>query len=163
MSVLYEVDIRVRYLARMGINRFGHSLKPRLYALGETTKQSLVFFTANYALRFNALRSSLNKIHCYILVLDAKAVDVWCAADAGSFGTDEMVDRIDLVELSEVASHGAVVVPQLGTSGVAAHEVKRRMSFNVEYGPVRASNIVEYMKSGKATLEMRRVRFDLRE
>ena len=44
---------------------------------------------------------------------------------------------------------------------MAAHEVRRRTGFNVEFGPVRARDLPEYLKTHTATAEMRRVRFDL--
>jgi hypothetical protein len=44
---------------------------------------------------------------------------------------------------------------------VAAHEVKKRSGFRVEYGPVRAVDLPEYLKTHEATSEMRRVRFGL--
>jgi hypothetical protein len=46
---------------------------------------------------------------------------------------------------------------------VAAHEVKARSGFRVEYGPVRASDLPAYLEAGQATAEMRRVRFGLGE
>jgi hypothetical protein len=49
----------------------------------------------------------------------------------------------------------------LGAPGVVAHEVKKRTGFKVEYGPVRAADLPEYLKTNQATPEMRRVRFSL--
>jgi acetyl-CoA decarbonylase/synthase complex subunit gamma len=47
---------------------------------------------------------------------------------------------------------------------VAAHEVKERTGFRVVYGPVRAEEIPAFLEAGmKATEEMRRVRFPLRD
>ena len=54
-----------------------------------------------------------------------------------------------------------MILPQLAAPGVAAHEVERRSGFSVEYGPVRAADLPEYLETRKATPEMRRVRFDL--
>jgi hypothetical protein len=56
-----------------------------------------------------------------------------------------------------------LILPQLGAPGVAAHEVKRRSGFKVEYGPVRAADLPEYLKTRQARPEMRRVRFTLRD
>jgi hypothetical protein len=41
--------------------------------------------------------------------------------------------------------------------------VKKRSGFKVEYGPVRAKDIPEYMRKGEASEEMRTVRFPLRD
>src|SRR5512136_1603848 len=150
-------------LARIGVKRGEHRVEPGLYALGNPTKDSPVFVTANYSLSFDALRSSLVGIDGYILVLDTKGINVWCAAGKGTFGTDEIVNRVFVTQLKQVVSHRKLILPQLGAPGVAAHEVKRRTGFWVEYGPVRAEDLPEYLQTHKATSEMRRVRFTLRD
>ncbi len=82
------------FLARWGINRNGHRVDPGLYRLGNPTGESPVFASANYTLSFDALRSALAGYDAYILVLDTKGINVWCAAGKGTFGTDELVSRI---------------------------------------------------------------------
>ncbi len=150
-------------LARWAVNRSGHRVEPGLYALAAPDASSPVFVTANYTLSFDALRASLAGIDGYILVLDTKGINVWCAAGKGTFGTDELVHRIQATSLREVVDHRMLVLPQLGAPGVAAHEVKERSGFAVEYGPVRAADLPEYLKTRRATPEMRRVRFGLRD
>ena len=46
---------------------------------------------------------------------------------------------------------------------MAAHEVKKRTGFSVEFGPVRAKDLPEYLTISKATPAMRRVQFTLRD
>jgi hypothetical protein len=150
-------------LARCGINRSVHRVGPGLYTLGRPTPDSPVFVTANYSLSFDALRSSLLKIDCYILVLDTKGINVWCAAGKGTFGTGELVIRINITGLASVVSHRILILPQLGATGVSAHEVKKRTGFSVEYGPVQAKDLPEYLKTRKTTPGMRRVHFNLAE
>jgi hypothetical protein len=150
-------------LARWGVNRAGHRVLPGLHALGSPGEDSPVFVTANYTLSFDALRSALAGADAYILVLDTKGVNVWCAAGKGTFGTDELVHRIESTGLDKVVSHRRLVLPQLGATGVAAHEVKKRSGFSVVFGPVCSTDVVEFMRKGEATQEMRRVRFGLRD
>jgi uncharacterized membrane protein len=151
------------FLARWGVNRSGHRVEPGLYALSNPTPDSHVFVTANYTLSFDALRSALNGMDGYIMVLDTEGINVWCAAGKGTFGTDELVHRIEATALHDVISHRVLILPQLGAPGVAAHEVKKRSGFKVEYGPVRAANLPEYLKTHQATPAMRQVRFALRD
>ena len=151
------------FLARVGWRRYGHVVAPGLYRIGLPSKESPVFVTANYTLSFDALRSSLDGVNAYILVLDTKGVNVWCAAGKGTFGTDELVERVEQTRLKEVVSHRKLILPQLGAVGVAAHIVKKRSGFSVEYGPVRANDIPEYMRLGSVSKEMRRVTFTLLE
>ena len=151
------------FLARVGWKRGEHRVEPGLYALGKPTSDSPVFVSANYTLSFDAVRSSLEGIDGYILVLDTKGINVWCAAGKGTFGTDEIVRRVMITRLGEVVQHRKLILPQLGAPGVAAHEVKKRTGFSVEYGPVRAADLPGYLKTHKATPEMRRVEFPLRD
>jgi hypothetical protein len=149
------------FLARVGIKRGRHRVEPGLYALGKPTPDSPVFVSANYTLSFDALRSSLGGMEGYILVLDTKGINVWCAAGKGTFGTDEIVNRVFATQLKAVVTHRKLILPQLGAPGVAAHEVKKRTGFWVEYGPVRAADLPEYLTTHKATPEMRKVDFTL--
>jgi len=151
------------FLARWGVNRMGHIVKPGLYRLGNPTPDSPVFVSANYTLSFDAVRSALTGIDCYILVLDTKGINVWCAAGKGTFGTDELVRRMAHTGLANVVKHRTLILPQLSAPGISAYEVKRRSGFTVEYGPVRASDLPEYLKTRKATPEMRRVQFPLKD
>jgi hypothetical protein len=162
-SRLSRTDRWDHFLVRLGINRSKHRVEPGLFALGNPTPNSPVFVSANYTLSFDALRSSLAGIDAYLLVLDTKGINVWCAAGKGTFSTDEIATRVTATHLKEVVNHRKLILPQLGASGVAAHEVKKRTGFWVEYGPVRAIDLPEYLKTHKATSEMRKVKFTLRD
>ena len=149
------------FLARVGYKRSQHRIKPGLYSIGDPQSDSPVFVTANYTLSFDALRSNLEGIDCYILVLDTFGVNVWCAAGKKTFGTDELVMKINATQLKKVIDRHILILPQLGAPGISAHEVKKRTGFKVQYGPVRASDLPEYLRTNRATPEMRKVIFGL--
>ena len=151
------------FLARFGINRSKHRVNPGLYALGQPTKDSPVFVTANYTLSFDALRTALAEIDSYILVLDTKGINVWCAAGKGTFSTDELVRQIEQTSLKDFVLHRKLILPQLSATGITAHEVKKRSGFRVEYGPVRAMDTPMYLRIQQATPEMRRINFNLKD
>jgi hypothetical protein len=133
-----------------------YTVDPGLYAIGEVSPESPVFVTANYKMTFDLLRRVLPGIASWILVLDTQGINVWCAAGKGTFGTDELVARIETSRLSEVVSHRRLIVPQLGAPGVSAHEVRQRSGFQVIYGPVRADDLPAFLQNGlKATDPMR--------
>ena len=146
--------------ARWGINRMNYKVEPGIYAIGEPNDTSPVLVTANYKMTFDRVRSELYGVNAWLLVLDTKGINVWCAAGKGTFGTKELVNRIQKVKLYSIVSHRVLVLPQLGAPGVAAYEVQKNTQFRVTYGPVRAQDIKEYLESGmKATPEMRKVHF----
>ena len=155
-------DILGAWKVRWGVGRTDYAVEPGLYAVGKPDNSSPVFVSANYKLTFDTLRKNLDGLNCWLLILDTKGVNVWCAAGKGTFGTDELVNRIEASELSKYVLHNKLILPQLGATGVSAHEVKKRSGYDVEYGPVRASDIKEYVEAGyKATKEMRTVKFTL--
>ena len=160
-SALTLADRWDHVLARWRYRRADHRVAPGLYRLGKPTAESPVFVTANYTLSFDALRSALTGYDAYILVLDTQGINVWCAAGKGTFGTQELIHRIEETGLIDIVTHRVLILPQLGAAGVAAHEVKRQSGFRVEYGPVRAADLPEYLKRHQATPEMRRVTFPL--
>ena len=160
-SEITSADILDHFLARVGINRMLHRVEPSLYALGHPDNASPVFVTSNYTLSFDALRSALKEMDAYLLVLDTKGINVWCAAGKGTFGTAELVNRVKVTGLEQVVSHQKIILPQLGATGVSAHQVKELCGFEVEFGPVRAEDLPEYLKTHQATPEMRQVRFNL--
>ena len=147
---------------RWGINRSNYMVKPGLYAVGDPGSDSDVLVTANYKLSFDTLRKNLNGRNAWIMVLDTKGVNVWCAAGKGTFGTKELVNRVGKVSLDKIIRHKRLILPQLGAVGVSAHKVKEETGFTVMFGPVRAADIPAFIESGyKATQEMRRVTFTL--
>lgn len=175
---------RVRWL----INRDHYRIEPGLYAIGNPDRASDVMVTANYKLSFDHLRKNLSGINAWILVLDTKGINVWCAAGKGTFGTRELVRRIRETKLESIISHRRLIVPQLGATGISAHrvseltaelssedppgspsgpigiarELRPVRNFKVVFGPVRAADIKSFINLGyRATPSMRRVTFGL--
>ena len=84
-----------------------------------------VFVTANYKLSFDHLRKNLEGMKAWILVLDTKGINVWCAAGKGTFSTKELVNRIKLTNLDQLVIQRRLILPQLGAVGVSSHQVKK--------------------------------------
>jgi acetyl-CoA decarbonylase/synthase complex subunit gamma len=152
------------FRVRWGSGRVSYRVTPGLYAVGSPNADSPVFVSANYKLSFDKLRCALGGIDGWIMVIDTKGINVWCAAGKGTFGTDEIVRRIKAVGLEKIVSKKKLILPQLGAPGVSAHKVKEQSGFRVIYGPVKAKDIPAFMEAGnKATPEMRRVTFNVWE
>jgi hypothetical protein len=133
-----------------------YTIEPGLYALGEPGEKSPVLVTANYKMTFDRLRKELPGRNFWILVLDTKGINVWCSAGKGTFGTMELVGRIESSGLPQIVSHRELILPQLAGPGIAAHEVKRLSGFKVIYGPIRSKDLPTFLDSGRnATPEMR--------
>ncbi|MCP4156929.1 MAG: acetyl-CoA synthase subunit gamma, partial [bacterium] len=158
-------DKRDNVLARWSNKkRMSFSIKPGLYGVGTPVAESPVLVTANYKMSFDALRKELSGLNAWILVLDTKGINVWCAAGKRTFGTDELIARIQKVNLENLVSHKKLILPQLGAPGVSAHLVTKAVGFHVKYGPVVARDLPEYLAKGsKATPAMRKVEFPIKD
>jgi len=149
---------------RCGIGRDAYRVRPGLYAIGEADPGSAVLVTANYKLTVDALRGSLPGLDAWVLVVDTRGINVWCAAGKGTFSADEVARMVRETRLAEVVEHRRLILPQLAAPGVAAHRVKEECGFRVTYGPVRAADLPRFLADGmKADAEMRTVSFDLED
>ncbi len=142
--------------------RMKYIVTPGLYAFGNPDQNSPVLVTANYRLSLNSLRSSLAAGNAWILVIDTKGINVWCAAGKGTFCTNEIIKQVSACNLESKISHRTLILPQLGASGVSAPKLQKTSGFSVKFGPVRASDLPKYLDNkNTASPEMRRVRFSI--
>ncbi len=159
-----SADRHGAFAVRWNIGRMTYLVEPGIYAIGSPTGESPVLVTANYKLTVDIVRRDLAGTDVWLLVLDTKGVNVWCAAGKGTFGTDELVTRIEATRIGELVTHRKIILPQLGAPGVSAREIKQRSGFLVTYGPVRSADLVAYLSAGcRADEKMRQVTFDFGE
>lgn len=149
---------------RWGIGRDYSIVTPGLYKVGKPDSSSDVFVSANYKLSFDTLRRNLDTLNAWILVIDTKGVNVWCAAGKGIFGTNNLVKSIKNTSLENIVKHRKIIIPQLGAVGVSAHKVREQTGFRVIFGPVQARDIREFVNTGYiATPAMRKITFTFYE
>jgi hypothetical protein len=149
---------------RLSFGRDAYKVAPGLYAVGQPDADSPVLVTANYKLSFDHLRRNLGGRNAWLLVLDTRGINVWCAAGKGTFGTSELIRQVRLTNLSRIVKHRKLILPQLGATGIAGGRVKFGCGFEVVWGPILAEDINAFIDGGfKATESMRRVTFTLKE
>ncbi len=149
---------------RWGIKRNNYKIAPGLYCVGFPDPDAPVLVTANYKLTFDVLRRQIGSLHAWILVLDTRGINVWCAAGKELFSTAEVIHRVQLTGLKDVVRHRQLILPQLAATGVCAQQVKKGSGFKVVWGPIRASDIKRFLENGlNADVSMRRVSFSFME
>ncbi len=150
--------------ARWGIGRMTYIVPAGLYVVGEPDRDAPVVVTANYKMSYDLVRQALAGRDVWLLVLETYGVNVWCAAGKGTFGTGELVRRIEKTRLAELVAHRRLVLPLLGAAGVRAVEVRERTGFDVRFATVRCADLPQYLDNDMtATAEMRRLTFTTRE
>lgn len=149
---------------RIGIVRNQYKVNPGLYCVGNPSDDSPVLVTANYKLSFDSLRKELVDLDAWILVVDTRSINVWCAAGKNTFSTDEVALQVKRAKLAERVSHHELILPQFAATGVAAHELNKKCGFKAIFGPIRAADIIRFIKKGKQADEsMRTVTFTFGE
>ncbi len=76
---LERTDYLGTLTARLDIRRNHYKVAPGLYCVGNPGQNSPVLLTANYKLSFDMLRRELTSLDAWILVIDTRAINVWCA------------------------------------------------------------------------------------
>ncbi len=161
---LSAADHAMSVLARFGIGRDSYGIAPGIYCAGTPDADSPVLVTANYKLTFDALRKELSSLSAWILVLDTRGINVWCAAGKSLFSTGEVIKRVKVTGLDKIVNHRELILPQLSATGVSAIDVKKECGFRVIWGPIRANDIKQFLDAGKKADEpMRRVTFTVSE
>jgi len=162
-ATLSRRDILGTMGARTGCARKNYKVVPGLYCTGKPSATSPVLVTANYKLSFDALRKEIAGISAWLLVVDTRGINVWCAAGKGTFSTEEVAYQINNCGLQQIVSHREVILPQLSANGVAAHRLKKLCGFSGRFGPVQASQIGRFLKNRNEEENLRTITFSLKE
>lgn len=146
------------------MGRMTYLVPPGLYALGSPDAASPVIVTANYKMTYDIVRKSLAGRSVWLLILETFGINVWCAAGKGTFGTGELVRRIEKTGLAELVTHRQLILPLVGAAGVKALEVRQRTGFSVSFATLRAADIPAYLDAGmNASAGMKALTFSFYE
>ncbi len=163
-SRLARSDVFGTIRARLGVNRSQYKIAPGLYCVGNPGTDSPVLVTANYKLTFDVLRRELTSLDAWIMVIDTRGINVWCAAGKALFSTGEVVKWVRQTRLNTVVRHNTLILPQLAATGVSADSVRKESGFKVIWGPIQAGDIQQFIANDcKAEQSMRHVTFTLPE
>lgn len=151
-------------LTRIGLTRNNYRVSPGLYGVGKPGPHSPVLVTANYKLSFDLVRFHLDKIDAWLLVVDSRGINVWCAAGKRTFSSQEVIVSVKQTRLKEVTKQRSLVLPQLSATGVSALDVKKGCGFAVQFGPIRAEDLQQFLNNDNTVSEaMRSVTFSMAE
>jgi len=104
-TTLTKKDILGGTLIRLDINRNNYAIEPGLYAIGNPDENSPVLVSANYKFTFDKLRVKLVNLNLWLLIIDTKGINVWCAAGKGTFSAQEILKRMRQTKLDKVVNY----------------------------------------------------------
>ncbi len=126
------------------------SVEPGIYSLGNPTTDSPILVSCNYLLTYIILRKKWEHLDAWLLCVDSRGINVWCAARGPDFGNKQILEAIRATNISELHSNHKMVLPQLAAGGVELPKLTRpsqNFPFEISYGPVWAKDAPKYLET----------------
>ncbi len=120
--------------------------EPETIAIGNPAKYSPVLVTCNFDYTVRHLKNYLEEEHidCFLLVVNTKGTNVWCAAAEGIFTTETVLAHLKVYNVRELVNHTNLILPQLSVAGVKRKALKEH-GWEGIYGPVYFADLKEFL------------------
>lgn len=128
-------------------------IEPGIYQSGQPDERSPLITTANYLYTYIRVMRSLKGIDAWVLCVDSKGINVWCAARGDNFGNKQLIEAVEASGIEKVTTRKTLILPQLAAGGVAAPLISSEspnFPFNLLYGPVWAKYLPQFLKDRPA-------------
>ncbi len=135
--------------------------KTGLYAIGHPNKNSPVILTGNFQLTIAIVKHALRGLDAYLLVANSHGINIWCAATGGHLTNHSIISVIKTSGIERKVAHRTVILPQLAATGVERRIIEKKTGWKVEWGPIEAKDIPEYLKHHTIAMDKRQTRFPL--
>ena len=141
---------------------FPNPVTPGLRRIGAPNRGSPVVVTGNFHLTVRRVEKALASQNCYLLVVQSKGINVWCASAGGEMNTHSIISALKTSNIKSLVDHRQLILPQLAAPGIDTNLLKKRSGWKGKWGPVYASSLPGFLASGRTqNQDQRRVHFDL--
>ena len=121
-----------------------------------------VVVTGNFHLTVRRVERALTNQNCYLLVVQTKGINVWCASAGGEMNTHSIITALKTSDIASLVDHRELILPQLSAPGIDTKLLKKVRGWKGKWGPVYAGSLPEFLaNSHTKTQKQSRVRFDL--
>ncbi len=122
--------------------------EPETIAIGNPDKYSPVLVTCNFDYTVRQIKDYLEKVQldCFLLVVNTKGTNVWCAAAEGIFTTETVLAHLKVYNVKELVNHTRLILPQLSVAGVKRKALKEH-GWEGIYGPVYFTDLKEFLNN----------------
>jgi len=128
-------------------------IEPGIYQSGNPDENSPIIVTANYIYTYIKVMRALKGIDAWVLCVDSKGINVWCAARGNNFGNKQLIEAVKATEIAKITKKKTLILPQLSAGGIAAPLIKSEapdFPFNILYGPVWAKYLPQFLEERPA-------------
>ncbi|MFQ6615315.1 MAG: HgcAB-like fusion protein [Fidelibacterota bacterium] len=113
--------------------------------VGNPGRDSPVLVTGNYHLTVQRVRKALEGLDAFLLVANARGVNVWCAATGGLFTHHDVISVLKTSGIENLVGHREVILPQLAATGIERKLIRRKTGWKPVWGPVEARDIPAFL------------------
>ncbi|MCP4762454.1 MAG: methyltransferase domain-containing protein, partial [archaeon] len=124
-------------------------IEPGIYKMGNPDSDSPIIVTANYDYTYIQLMRKIDNLDLWILSLDSRGINVWCAARGNNFGNPQLIEAVNATEIRDLTTKKVLILPQLSAGGIAIPQLPKKspeFPFKIKYGPIWAKYIPEYLR-----------------
>lgn len=123
------------------------AVEPKLYAVGEVTKDSPLLVTTNFSLSYYSVEGEVeaSRVPAYILAVDTEGTSVLTAWASDKFNPETIVAAMKKSEIEGKVGHKKIVIP--GFVAVLSAGIEDDSGWSVQIGPKEASGLPGYLKN----------------
>jgi NAD-dependent dihydropyrimidine dehydrogenase PreA subunit len=135
-----------------------------LIRVGNPDRNSPVFVSGNYTLTVRRLLRKLAGQNCYLLVVNSRGSNVWCAVGMNEFSEYDVIDAVRVTGIAQLVAHRRLILPVYAAPGIDVGKVKQESGFHVHWGPTHLNDLPRYIENGlRRTNDMYQVKFGLQD
>jgi acetyl-CoA decarbonylase/synthase complex subunit gamma len=125
-------------------------VEPKVYAIGNVTKDSPVYVTTNFSLTYYTVEGEISgsKIPSYIIACPTDGTSVLTAWAAGKFNGDKIAEFMKTCGIEDMVNHRNIVIP--GYVAVIKGALEEKSGWKVIVGPAEASGLPAFAKANFA-------------
>ena len=122
-------------------------VEPKVYAIGNVTKNSPVYVTTNFSLTYYTVEGevSSSKIPSYIIACPTDGTSVLTAWAAGKFNGEKIAEFLKLCGIEDMVSHRNIAIP--GYVAVIKGTLEEKSGWKVIVAPSEASGLPAFAKA----------------
>jgi NAD-dependent dihydropyrimidine dehydrogenase PreA subunit len=141
-----------------------HRDKTGLMKIGNPTRYSPVLVTGNYTETVRRLKKALKGENVWLLVVNSKGINVWCAASGGHLTHHDVISAVITSDAEAKIDNHTLVLPQLSATGIERQKITKATGWTTTWGPARLEDLPSFLhQSHRATPRQKFMRFPLWE
>jgi len=120
---------------------FPNPVEPGLREIATPDRNSPIVVTGNFHLTVRRVEKALKGQNCYLLVVQSRGINVWCASAGGEMNTHSIITALKTSGIGERVDHRELILPQFSAPGIDTRLLKKATGWKAKWGPAYADEL----------------------